>query len=64
MGKRIIGRVINYRGKKVKVIERANFIMEGHCYSRMYWVRAIEPVNGYEAGEELIISANHINNQI
>lgn len=64
MGKRIIGRVIQYRGKKVKVIEPANFIMEGHCYSRMYWVRALEPVNGYEAGEELIVSAKHINSQI
>ena len=44
---RIIGRVIRYRGKKVKVVGWAG---------NKYWVKVVEPVAGYEQGEQLTMS--------
>ena len=59
---RVIGRVIRYRGKRVKVVERATGFVDDP-WSR-YWVKAIEPVVGYKVGEEFTVSVRHIRNQI
>ena len=46
----IIGIVIRYKGKKVKVVER------DRCWPDKYWVEALEPVDGFEPREQLIMS--------
>lgn len=58
---RIIGRIVRYRGKKVKIVENAAGFVKG---PDRYWVRALEPVAGYEAGEEFTVSKRHVYEQL
>ena len=58
---RIIGRIIRYRGKAVRIVEEATGFVRG---PRRYWVQAKEHVAGFEPGEEFTVSARHVNNQI
>ena len=57
-----IGRVIRYSGKRVKVMERATGFVDDPL-SR-YWVKALEPVCGYEPGEEFTDTERHIHGQL
>ena len=58
---RVIGRIIRYRGKRVRVVEEATGFIRG---PRQYWVRAREQVAGFEPGEEFTVSARHIMDQL
>lgn len=62
MKRQAIGRVIRYRGKRVKVVERAVGFVDDPL-SR-YWVRALEPVCGYKPGEEFTVSKKHVHRQL
>ena len=56
-----LGMVILYSGKRVKVVEKATgFVREPN---KSYWVRALEPVAGYAAGEEFTVSAKYVKRQ-
>ena len=58
MSNQIINRIILYRGKRVKIIELAQgFVNNPFKY---YWIRAIEPVAGYNTGSEFIMTAKTI----
>ena len=58
----VIGRTITYAGKKVMVVEAATgFVKDPNA---MYWVRALEPVAGYKAGEEFTVSVEHVRKQL
>ena len=57
-----LGKVIPYRGKRVEVVEKATgFAKEPN---KSYWVRALEPVAGYAAGEEFTVSAKFVKRQL
>ena len=58
---KVIGRLIQYRGKRVRIREEATGFVSG---PRRYWVRAIEPVAGFETGEEFTVSARHVRKQL
>ena len=58
---RIIGRIVRYRGKEVKIVENAAGFVKG---PDRYWVRALEPVAGYETGEEFTVSKRHVYGQL
>ena len=62
MKKQAIGRTIRYRGRRVKVVERATGFVNDPM-SR-YWVRALEPVCGYKPGEEFTVSRKHVHKQV
>jgi hypothetical protein len=62
MKKQAICKVILYRGRRVKVIERATGFMDDPL-SR-YWVRALEPVCRYRPGEEFTVSRKHVHRQL
>jgi len=49
---RILKRILIIKGKRVKVIEESG---QGR-----YWVRAIDPIMGYKAGEEFLLSKEAI----
>jgi len=59
---RVKGRIILFRGKKVKVVEPATGFVQAP--DRSYWVRALEPVDGYEIGEEFTVSKRYVHEQI
>ena len=50
----MIGKIVNYKGKKIKIIEKADGYADNS--KNLYWVKAIEAVNGYKKGEEFNIS--------
>ncbi len=54
---RAIGRVIRYRGKRVKIVEEDTGYTDGR---NVYWARALEPVAGYDTGDELTVSARTV----
>ena len=56
-----VGRTIRYRGKKVKIVEEATGFVSG---PKRYWVRALEPVAGYEKGEEFCVTAEYVKRQL
>jgi hypothetical protein len=58
----VIGQTITYAGKKVMVVEKATgFVKDPNS---MYWVRALEPVAGYEVGEEFTVSVEYVRKQL
>ena len=61
MKKHVIGRLLRYRGKWVRIREEATGFVSG---SKRYWVRAIEPVAGYKPGEEFTVTDRHVRRQI
>lgn len=58
---RVIGRIIRYRGKQVRIVEEATGFVRG---PRRYWVQAKEHVAGYEPGEEFTVSARYVIEQL
>jgi len=50
---KIINRVFKYHGARVKVIEQ-------NKWQNNYWVRALEPVKGYDRGEEFTLTRKTI----
>jgi hypothetical protein len=56
-----VGKVITYRGKKVRIVEEATGFVSG---PKRYWVSALEPVAGYAEGEEFCVSGEHVRRQL
>lgn len=56
------GRIVLFKGKKVKVVEPATGFVQSP--DRWYWVRALEPVDGYETGEEFTVSKRYVHEQL
>ena len=56
------GRVVLFRGRKVKVVEPATGFVQ--TPNRSYWVRALEPVAGFQVGEEFTVSKRIVHEQI
>ena len=59
---RVKGRIIRFKGKRVKVVEPATGFVQ--TPNRWYWVRALEPVDGYEIGEEFTVSKRYVHEQL
>jgi len=58
---RIIGRIIKICESRVKIMGKATGFIEGRP---RYWVRCIDPFQGYKIGEEFLVLESTIKTKI